>query len=146
MKKTLSIVLALCLMLTLSAPVLASGGPSGEASGGAAGAAILVTDGKAALDEEYIAEHGLDVSYDTLTDTEVGGLKLDTGDMLVSAVSVTGDDSVFTIHDADIHLGVNEETAYVASSVCTASGRCSRALIPCNSWCRCAANGYRQSC
>ena len=122
MKKTLSIVLALCLMLTLSAPVLASGGPSGEASGGAAGAAILVTDGKAALDEEYIAEHGLDVSYDTLTDTEVGGLKLDTGDMLVSAVSVTGDDSVFTIHDADIHLGVNEETAYVASSATAGSG------------------------
>jgi len=108
--------------LALCAPAFASGGPSGEASGGAAGAAITVTDGKAALDEEYVAEHGLDVSYDTLTDSEVTGLKLDTGDMLVSAVSVTGDDSVFTINNADIHLGVNEETAYVASSTTAGSG------------------------
>ena len=35
---------------------------------------------------------------------------------------MTGDDSVFTINDADIHLGVNEETAYVASSTTAGSG------------------------
>ena len=120
MKKALSIVLVLCMAFALCASVFASGDPSGES--GAQGAAITVTDGKMTLDEAYIAEHGLELTYDSLTDTEVKGLKLDTGDMLVSAVSVTGDGSVFTINNADIHLGVNEETAYVASSATAGSG------------------------
>ena len=122
MKKTLSMLLVLCLALSLGCAAFASGDPSGEGPGGAASAAIVVTDGKAAVDEEYAAEHGLDVSFDSLTDTEVNGLKLDTGDMLVSGVSVSGDASEFTINDADIHLGVNEETAYVASSTTAGSG------------------------
>ncbi|MCD7768521.1 MAG: hypothetical protein LUH36_00150, partial [Oscillospiraceae bacterium] len=55
-------------------------------------------------------------------DSGVDGLVLDTSDMLVSAVAVSGDDSVFTISNAEIHLGVNEETAYVASSTTAGSG------------------------
>ncbi len=125
MRKTISIALALCLALSLCPAAFASGEASGGASGesgSSVSAAIVVTDGAAALDEAYCEEHGLELSYDSLTDAGVDGLVLDTGDMLVSAVSVTGDGSAFTISNADIHLGVNEETAYVASSATAGSG------------------------
>lgn len=121
MKKLLALTLALCMALALCIPAMASGEASGSGEA-AAEAAIVVTDGRAALDEAYIAEHGLVISYDSLTDAGVDGLVIDTGDMLVSGVSVTGDDSSFTISNADIHLGVNEETAYVASSTTAGSG------------------------
>jgi hypothetical protein len=121
MKRVLSTALALCLGASLfAAPAYASGEASAE--GGSVGAAISVTDGVMSLDEDYCAQHGLELSYDSLTNEGVTGLTLDTGDMLVSAVSVTGDDSVFTIDQADIHLGVNEETAYVSSSETAGSG------------------------
>ena len=122
MKKVLSVITILSMVLGLGVAAMASGEASGTASGEDVSAAIVVTDGKAAVDEAYAAEHDLDVSYDSLTDTEVSGLNLDTGDMLVSGVSVSGDESVFTISDAFIHLGVNEQTAYVASSTTAGSG------------------------
>ncbi|MCC8357686.1 MAG: hypothetical protein LJU34_07665 [Oscillospiraceae bacterium] len=120
MKKTLSIILALALAVCLCVPALASGEASGEAS--AVEAVITVTDGVATLNEDYLAEHEIEMSYDALDDSGVDGLVLDTSDMLVSAVAVSGDDSVFTISNAEIHLGVNEETAYVASSTTAGSG------------------------
>ncbi|MCD7748502.1 MAG: hypothetical protein LUH42_00445, partial [Oscillospiraceae bacterium] len=120
MKKTLSIILALALAVCLCVPALASGEASGEAS--AVEAVITVTDGAATLNEDYLAEHEIEMSYDALDDSGVDGLVLDTSDMLVSAVAVSGDDSVFTISNAEIHLGVNEETAYVASSTTAGSG------------------------
>ncbi len=120
MKKTLSVILALALAVCLCVPALASGEASGEAS--AVEAVITVTDGVATLNEDYLAEHEIEMSYDSLDDSGVDGLVLETGDMLVSAVAVSGDDSVFTISNAEIHLGVNEETAYVASSTTAGSG------------------------
>jgi len=120
MKKTLSIILALALAVCLCVPAFASGEASGEAS--AVEAVITVTDGAATLNEDYLAEHEIEMSYDALDDSGVDGLVLDTSDMLVSAVAVSGDDSVFTISNAEIHLGVNEETAYVASSTTAGSG------------------------
>ncbi|MCD7845349.1 MAG: hypothetical protein LUG57_05780 [Oscillospiraceae bacterium] len=120
MKKTLSVILALALAVCLCVPAFASGEASGEAS--AVEAVITVADGAATLNEDYLAEHEIEMSYDALDDSGVDGLVLDTSDMLVSAVAVSGEDSVFTISNAEIHLGVNEETAYVASSTTAGSG------------------------
>ena len=119
MKKLLSILLTAALLVTVGTAALAS--PGGE-SEQAVSAAITVTDGVAALNDDYCAEHSLDLQYDTLTDDQLTGLQVDTGDMLVSVLSVTGDNSVFTLSDADIHLGVNEETAYVCNSATAGSG------------------------
>ncbi len=122
MKKVLSMVLAIALAVCLCAPALASDEASSEVSTSSVEAVITVTDGVATLNEDYLAEHDIEMSYDSLTDAGVDGLVLETGDMLVSAVAISGDASDFTISNAYIHLGVNEETAYVASSTTAGSG------------------------
>ncbi len=116
MKRALSILLALCLVVALGASAFASGEASSRE------AAIMVEDGVATLNEDYLAEHEIEISYDSLTDTSVDGLVLDSDDMAVSGISITGADSEFTINNADIHLGVNEETAYLCNSGTAGSG------------------------
>lgn len=120
MKRITSIFLCLCMALCFCVPAFASGEAIAETEGPTA--AITVTDGVMVLNEDYCTEHELELTYDSLTADSVDGLKLDTGDMLVSVVSVTGDASEFTINNADIHLGVNEETAYVCNTTTAGSG------------------------